>query len=153
VRATGLAVGPSSRLIDGALGPAPDRPLPDAGGRWPLRPQLAWHEVVGTIGEDRGDGKGEPRNHFHDGLDVRGDVGQEVVAIAAGKVSNPVSTYGFGQINEGLSIGSLGYVHMHVGRGAHGAARASRSATCWATSTRRRTCTCGWACRATASIR
>ncbi len=146
VRPTGLAIGPSSGLIvadsassrlhavwprgasaadplvEGALGPAPDRPLPDAGGRWPVRPQLAWHEVVGTIGEDRGDGKGESRDHFHDGLDVRGDIGQEVVAIAAGKVSNPLSTYGFGQINEGLSIGSLAYVHMHVGRGAHGAA-------------------------------
>lgn len=146
VRPTGLAMGASRRLlvadaassrlhtvvprgasaadalIEGALGPAPDRPLPDAGGRWPVRPQLAWHEVVGTIGEDRGDGKGESRDHFHDGLDVRGDVGQEVVAIAAGKVSNPLSTYGFGQINEGLSIGSLAYVHMHVGRGAHGAA-------------------------------
>ena len=145
VRPTGLALGPGSRLIvadsassrlhavtprpaasatpliDGELGPAPDRPLPDAGGRWPVRPQLAWHEVVGTIGEDRGDGKGESRDHFHDGLDVRGDVGQEVLAIAAGKVSNPLATYGFGQINEGLSIGSLAYVHMHVGRGAHGA--------------------------------
>jgi len=108
--------------VDGALGPAPDRPLPDAGHRWPLRPQLAWHEVVGTIGEDRGDGKGESRDHFHDGLDVRGDVGQEVLAIADGKVSNPLATFGFGQVNEGLTVGSLGYVHMHVGRGAHGAA-------------------------------
>ena len=146
VRPTGLAMGPARRLlvadsassrlhvvtplaagaaqasIAGALGPAPDRPLPDAAGRWPVRPQLAWHEVVGTAGEDRGDGKGESRDHFHDGLDVRGDVGQEVVAIAAGKVSNPLSTYGFGQINEGLTIGTLGYVHMRVGRGAHGAA-------------------------------
>ena len=145
VRPTGLAMGHGSRLlvadaassrlhvlapmaaasapvVDGALGPAADRPLPDAGGRWPLRPQLAWHEVVGTIGEDRGDGKGESRDHFHDGLDVRGDIGQEVLAIAAGKVSNPLSTYGFGQINEGLSVDSLAYVHMHVGRGAHGAA-------------------------------
>ena len=145
VRPTGLAMGHGARLlvadaassrlhvlapmaaasapvVDGALGPAPDRPLPDAGGRWPLRPQLAWHEVVGTIGEDRGDGKGESRDHFHDGLDVRGDVGQEVLAIAAGKVSNPISTYGFGQINEGLSVDSLAYVHMHVGRGARGVA-------------------------------
>jgi len=144
VRPTGVAVGLESRLlvadsassrlhvltpagdasttrVDGAVGPAPDRPLPDAGGRWPLRPQLAWHEVVGTIGEDRGDGKGESRDHFHDGLDVRGDVGQEVVAIAAGKVSSPLSTYAFGQINEGLAIGPLAYIHMHVGRGAHGA--------------------------------
>ena len=145
VRPTGLAVGRESRLlvadsassrlhvlapqaaasapqVAGAIGPAVDRPLPDAGGRWPLRPQLAWHEVVGTLGEDRGDGKGESRDHFHDGLDVRGDIGQEVLAIAAGKVSNPVATFGFGQINEGLSIGSLAYVHMRVGRGAHGAA-------------------------------
>ena len=145
VRPTGLAVGPGRRvlvadsaasrlhvltpradagttpLIEGMLGPAADRPLPDAGGRWPLRPQLAWHEVVGTIGEDRGDGKGETRDHFHDGLDVRGDVGQEVVAIADGKVLNPLSTYAFGQINEGLAIGSLAYIHMHVGRNARGA--------------------------------
>lgn len=144
-RPTGIAVGPRSRLlvadaassrlhvltragaasapvVDGVLGPAPDRPLPDAGGRWPVRPQLAWHEVVGTIGEDRGDGKGESRDHFHDGLDVRGDVGQEVVAIAAGKVSSPLATFAFGQINEGLAIGPLAYVHMRVGRGARGAA-------------------------------
>ncbi len=143
VRPTGLAVGrdqallvadsASSRLhvvvngppggrtrIDGAVGPAPDRPLPATEHRWPVRPQLAWHEVVGTIGEDRGDGKGESRDHFHDGLDVRGDVGQEVVAIAAGKVSNPLSTWAFGQLNEGLSIGELGYIHMRVGRGAKG---------------------------------
>lgn len=144
-RPTGIAIGPRSRLlvadaassrlhvltpagagsapvVDGALGPAPDRPLPDAGGRWPVRPQLAWHEVVGTIGEDRGDGKGESRDHFHDGLDVRGDVGQEVVAIAAGKVSSPLGSFAFGQINEGLAIGPLAYVHMRVGRGARGAA-------------------------------
>ena len=118
------ALGASARepLVDGVVGPAPDRPLPDAGGRWPLRPQLAWHEVVGTIGEDRGDGKDESRDHFHDGLDVRGDVGQEVVTIAAGKVSSPLSTYAFGKINEGLSIDNLAYVHLHVGRGARGAA-------------------------------
>jgi hypothetical protein len=143
VRPTGLAMGHESRLlvadagssrlhvlapqaaasaprVVGAVGPAPDRPLPDAGGRWPLRPQLAWHEVVGTIGEDRGDGKGETRDHFHDGLDVRGDVGQEVLAIAAGKVTHPVSTFGFGKLDEGLAVGPLAYVHMHVGRGARG---------------------------------
>jgi len=145
VRPTGLAFGPGRRLlvadsassrlhaltpradggvgplVEGASGPAADRPLPDARGRWPLRPQLAWHEVVGTVGEVRGDGKGETRDHFHDGLDVRGDVGQAVLAIADGKVSNPLATYAFGQLNEGLSIDSLGYIHMHVGRDARGA--------------------------------
>lgn len=143
VRPTGLAVGGEQRLlvadsassrlhvvvngppggqthVDGTVGPSNDRALPAAEHRWPLRPQLAWHEVVGTIGEDRGDGKGESRDHFHDGLDVRGDIGQEVLAIAPGKVSNPLSTYGFGTINEGLSIDNLGYLHMRVGRGAKG---------------------------------
>jgi hypothetical protein len=109
-------------LVAGPLGPAPDRAPPATARRWPLKPQDAWHEVVGTMGEDRGDGRGEPRDHFHDGLDVRGDVGQEVLAIADGKVTNPVATFGFGKINEGLAIGSLAYVHMRVGRGAHGAA-------------------------------
>ena len=54
-------------------------------------------------------------------MTVRGDVGQDVVAIAAGKVSNPLGTYAFGQINEGLAIDTLAYVHMHVGRNSHGA--------------------------------
>jgi len=143
VRPTGLAIGrdqallvadsASSRLHAvvnappggqtrwvGALGPAADRALPAAQHRWPLSPQLGWHEVVGTIGEDRGDGQGESRDHFHDGLDVRGDVGQEVLAIAAGKVSNPVATVGFGKLNEGLLIDDLSYIHVHVGRGAKG---------------------------------
>ena len=114
--------GPSNREthVDGSVGPAPDRALPAAEHRWPLRPQLAWHEVVGTIGEDRGDGGSEPRDHFHDGLDVRGDVGQEVLAIAPGKVSNPIATFAFGQLNEGLAVGELAYIHMRVGRGAKG---------------------------------
>jgi len=111
--------GSATRLV-GDVGPAADRPLPATQHRWPLRPQLAWHEVVGTLGEDRGDGKGESRDHFHDGLDVRGDVGQDVLAIAAGKVSNPVATFGFGKLNEGLSIDTLGYIHLRVGRGGKG---------------------------------
>jgi sugar lactone lactonase YvrE len=144
VRASGLATGPNHRvlavdaaaarlyeltpradgapepLLAGALGPAPDRALPATAQRWPLRPQLAWHEVVGTMGEDRGDGKAESRDHFHDGLDVRGDIGQEVVAIADGTVTNPLAVGPFGKLNESLGIGELGYVHLRVGRTAQG---------------------------------
>lgn len=144
VRASGLAAGPDHRvlvvdsaaarlheltpradaaaepLLVGALGPAPDRALPVTAQRWPLRPQLAWHEVVGTMGEDRGDGRAESRDHFHDGLDVRGDIGQEVVAIADGTVTSPVAAGGFGKLNESLGIGELGYVHLRVGRSAQG---------------------------------
>lgn len=82
-------------LVDGGIGPAPDRPLPAAEHRWPVRPQLAWHEVVGTVG-------------------------QEVLAIAPGKVSNPLAAWAFGKLNEGLAIDSLAYIHMHVGRDAQG---------------------------------
>lgn len=144
VRPTGLATGPGHRVlvVDGAaarvydmtprpdgaadpllaaaLGPAPDRALPDTAQRWPLRPQRAWHEVVGTMGEDRGDGKGEARDHFHDGLDIRGDIGEEVVAIADGTVTNPFGVGPFGKLNESLGIGELGYVHLRVGRTAQG---------------------------------
>ncbi len=107
--------------LDGPIGSAPDRALLATASRWPLRPQLAWHEVVGVIGEDRGDGQGESRDHFHGGLDVRGDVGQEVVAIADAKVSSPSATFAFDKLNEGLALGTLDYIHMHVGRDARGA--------------------------------
>lgn len=108
---------------DGPLGPAPDAALPATAQRWPLRPQLGWHEVVGTIGEVRGDGqgaKGEARDHLHAGLDVRGDVGAPVLAIADAKVASPVAAGGFGRLGEGLFVDQLGYVHMKVGRRADG---------------------------------
>ncbi|NVJ12201.1 gluconolaconase, partial [Myxococcus sp. AM001] len=58
------------------VGPAADAALPKTGGRWPLAPQDGWHEVVGTLGEVRGNFTGESRHHLHGGFDVRGDVGQ-----------------------------------------------------------------------------
>src|SRR5690606_24340014 len=57
------------------VGPNPERLLPDTAGRWPLAPQDGWHEVVGTLGEVRGNFRGESRSHLHNGLDIRGDVG------------------------------------------------------------------------------
>lgn len=108
---------------DGPRGPAPDAAPPATAQRWPLKPQLGWHEVVGTIGEVRGDGqgaKGEARDHLHAGLDVRGDVGATVLAIADAKVASPVAAGGFGRLGEGLFVDHLGYVHMKVGRRADG---------------------------------
>ncbi|WP_342315578.1 gluconolaconase [Lysobacter sp. FW306-1B-D06B] len=98
------------------VGPSPADPLPATQGRWPLRPQDGWHEVVGTLGEVRGNYKKENRDHLHSGLDIRGDVGQEVVAIADGKVSSPHGAWGFGELGEGMAIDTLGYIHMRVGR-------------------------------------
>ena len=99
-------------------GPAPDNPLPETAGRWPLQPQEGWHEVVGTLGEVRGDYEGESRHHLHGGLDIRGDVGQRVLAIADGKVSSPTAAWALGGLGEGMAIDQLGYIHMRVGRDA-----------------------------------
>lgn len=100
------------------LGPSPDNPLPRNQGRWPLAPQLGWHEVTGTLGEVRGNFSGESRHHLHSGFDVRGDVGQTVLAIASAKVSSPASTWTLGGQAEGLSLDKLDYIHMKVGRDA-----------------------------------
>lgn len=105
-----------------AVGPAPHNPLPRTEGRWPLHPQDDWHEVVGTLGEVRGDYRGESRHHLHNGLDIRGDIGQRVLAIADAKVSNPLPAWGLGGLGEGLELDAIGYVHMRVGRTTRGVA-------------------------------
>ncbi|KGK56484.1 gluconolaconase [Xanthomonas cannabis pv. phaseoli] len=102
------------------VGPAPAQPLPATQGRWPLQPQDGWHEVVGTLGEVRGNYQGLSRDHLHAGLDIRGDVGQTVFAIADAKVSSPYATWGLGQLGEGMALDTIGYVHMRVGRTAQG---------------------------------
>lgn len=111
------ALPPSLRVT----GPAPSNPMPATQGRWPLHPQDGWHEVVGTLGEVRGNYQGESRDHLHNGLDVRGDVGQEVLAIADGKVSNPSASWGVvNQLGEGMALDDISYIHMRVGRTARG---------------------------------
>ena len=103
-------------LDNAVVGPAPDAVFPDTRGRWPLAPQDGWHEVVGTLGEVRGNFRGESRSHLHAGFDVRGDVGSTVLAIADEKVASPYAAAGFGDQAEHLSIDSLAYMHMRVGR-------------------------------------
>ncbi|MHC9083813.1 gluconolaconase [Luteimonas sp. RIT-PG2_3] len=107
-------------LEDGPIGPSPEHPLPQTAQRWPLQPQDGWHEVVGTLGEVRGNFSGESRSHLHNGLDIRGDVGQTVLAIADGKVSSPYAAWSYGGQAEGLAIDELSYIHMRVGRTAQG---------------------------------
>ncbi len=105
---------------DGPVGPSPARALPDTRQRWPFAPQDGWHEVVGTLGEVRGNFSGESRSHLHNGLDVRADVGTPVLAIAGGKVSSPLAAFSFGGQAEGLTVDELTYLHMRVGRTAQG---------------------------------
>lgn len=89
---------------------------------WPLGPQDTVHEVVGVMGEVRGTYGGDSRDHFHAGLDVRGDVGATVLAILPAKVTDPYANWGFNSLGEGMSVGPLSYIHMRVGRDPQGRA-------------------------------
>jgi DNA-binding beta-propeller fold protein YncE len=88
---------------------------------WPLAPQWSWHEVVGGMGEVRGDYHGEGRDHLHAGLDVRADVGQTVLAAADERVEGPLPDWDLDGLSEGLQIDQFTYIHMRVGRTPAGA--------------------------------
>lgn len=84
---------------------------------WPLDPQQSPHEVVATIGEVRGSfDSTDSRHHLHGGLDVFGAYGDVVRAVRAEKVTSPIPNWGFGSLNEGMRVGVISYIHMHVGR-------------------------------------
>jgi sugar lactone lactonase YvrE len=100
---------------------APTAPRPPT-MPWPVSPQFSAHEVVGLMGEVRGSYDGESRDHFHAGLDVKADVGERVLAVAASKVTDPMPDWGFGTLTEGMSIGPISYIHMRVGRDSRGKA-------------------------------
>jgi sugar lactone lactonase YvrE len=88
------------------------RPFP-----WPLDPQMSRHEVSATMGEARGAyGSDDSRDHLHSGIDVFGVYGETVRAVLDEKVSNPLSNWGFGSLNEGMRVGLISYIHMRVGR-------------------------------------
>ncbi|HZN00826.1 MAG TPA: hypothetical protein VFB70_15590, partial [Pyrinomonadaceae bacterium] len=84
---------------------------------WPVDPQDRPHEVVATIGEVRGSfDTTDSRHHLHSGLDVFGAYGTVVRAVRSEKVVSPIPNWAFGSINEGLRVGVVSYIHIHVGR-------------------------------------
>jgi sugar lactone lactonase YvrE len=98
------------------------RAAPVASMLWPVAPQNEPHEIVGLMGEVRGNFEGESRDHFHAGLDVQADVGKPVLAVAPVKVSDPLPNWGFGSLSEGIALGNISYIHMRVGRSPKNAA-------------------------------
>ena len=96
--------------------PAPAEPSHGATMLWPVKPQDKRHEVVGLMGEVRGDFNGESRHHFHSGLDVQASIGTPVLVVTAGKVTDPRATWGYGELSEGIAFNGLQYIHMRVGR-------------------------------------
>ena len=84
---------------------------------WPVDPQDRPHEVVATIGEVRGSfDSNDSRHHLHSGLDVFGAYGETVRAVRSEKVTGPLANWAFGSINEGIRVGLISYIHIHVGR-------------------------------------
>lgn len=84
---------------------------------WPLDPQGSPHEVAATMGEVRGSfDTTDSRHHLHSGLDVFGGYGETVRVVRGEKVSSPIANWGFGDINEGIRLGIISYIHIHVGR-------------------------------------
>jgi hypothetical protein len=84
---------------------------------WPVDPQDRPHEVVATIGEVRGSfDTTDSRHHLHSGLDVFGAYGDVVKAVRSEKVTSPLANWAFGSINEGVRVGVVSYIHIHVGR-------------------------------------
>lgn len=84
---------------------------------WPIAPQDRPHEVVATLGEVRGSfDTDDSRHHLHSGLDVFGPYGETVRAVRSEKVTSPLPNWAFDSINEGMRVGVVSYIHMHVGR-------------------------------------
>ena len=87
---------------------------------WPFKPQRQAREIVGTLGEVRGSYDGASRDHLHGGLDVQAAMGSMILAVADEKVSDPVATWAFDKLGEGLCVDAFCYIHMRVGRTAEG---------------------------------
>jgi len=87
---------------------------------WPVRPQTGWHEVVGDMGEVRGNYTGESRDHLHAGLDISAPPGETVVASADERVRDPLPNWDVEGLSEGLRLDQMTYIHMRVGRAATG---------------------------------
>ncbi len=84
---------------------------------WPVDPQDRPHEVVATIGEVRGSfDTDDSRHHLHSGLDVFGGYGEVARIVRSEKVTGPLANWAFGSINEGVRVGVVSYIHIHVGR-------------------------------------
>nr|WP_155465673.1 gluconolaconase [Duganella radicis] len=98
--------------------PPPGLPSHSATIQWPVKPQNKPHEVVGLMGEVRGNFDGESRDHFHTGLDVQAAIGTPVQVVTAGKITDPRASWGYGELSEGLALAGMQYVHMRVGRDA-----------------------------------
>jgi sugar lactone lactonase YvrE len=79
---------------------------------WPVAPFSGPLELAGNFGEVRGN----ERERFHVGIDVRVEQGTRVYAVRDGIVSSPLSNNGVEALDEWLRIDDVTYVHIRAGR-------------------------------------
>lgn len=117
VRKLSAAVGPATTDAGEPLPRLTSQTLGEECLLWPLLPQHKPHEVIATVGEVRGSfDSTDSRDHLHSGLDVGGAFGEVVRAIRSEKVTGPLANWGFDNLSEGMRVGVISYIHMHVGR-------------------------------------
>ena len=120
VRKLSAAAGPATAGLATTASRCLASPLQTLGEEsllWPLLPQHKPHEVIATVGEVRGSfNSTDSRDHLHSGLDVGGAFGEVVRAIRSEKVTGPLANWGFDNLAEGMRVGVISYIHMHVGR-------------------------------------
>ena len=120
VATTAPAAAVAGTAAAGAADAVPPVPSHGATMLWPVAAQEQAHEVVGLLGEVRGNYDGDSRDHLHAGLDVQGKVGTPVLAMLPAKVRDPLATWGFNELGEGLQLDGFNYIHMKVGRTPNG---------------------------------
>lgn len=84
--------------------------------RWTYNPPDAKRDIAGTLGEVRGEVKGDDQVWFHNGLDIAGGYGEKAYFIRNEKVLQPIATADFGGLRERLRMPTIGYIHLRLGR-------------------------------------
>jgi len=121
VRKLSATAGPARTAASESLPRLTSQTLGEESLLWPLLPQHKPHEVIATLGEVRGSfNSTDSRDHLHSGLDVGGAFGEVVRAVRSEKVTGPLANWGLDNLSEGMRVGVISYIHMHVGREADG---------------------------------
>jgi hypothetical protein len=86
--------------------------------RWPYDPPERAREIAGTLGEVRGQIKGEEYDSvwFHNGLDITGGFGETARFVRSETVLDPHAVSNFGSPRELIRMPTLGYIHIRLGR-------------------------------------
>jgi len=79
---------------------------------WPCQPFEQQHPINGTFCENRPDGSGTIKiDHFHDGVDIDLDEGNNVYSVIDGRVTG-IGTVEENGINAWVRVGLYAYVHV-----------------------------------------